>query len=493
MLSTLIEIVRDGRICMLPSAYSVYRDRILNNIDFRIHEDVRKEDKMQSLVVFGKDNELASVPTSTKDFMGDAEYISRYKELEEGDRIVNIVRITGVMTRGGGDCSYGSIDIRDRLIRAANFEHCVGHILYTRTVGGMASTLRDYRKAINYCHEKGQRVFMYCDGDVASAGVFLGCMCDGIYANNPEDEIGSIGMYASFFTLSDGEKNKISGEQYHEYYADASFDKNKEFRAAANGDMSVVAKEVNRDLSQLLLNLKSDRPRVQKEQMSGSMFKQGMVKGSLVDDFCSMSDLARLILDDYDKRKGTPLPLKEGISQKMMNTAMTKTYVNLAKLIGEEPYECDDREGLHIQTSSADALEKAIGELVDSKEDMSLKVQQAEKEVASYRAKCESLSSDSENLKNDNHDLKSKVKDLEKSNTEMEQELSDLREELKELHQASTEGRKGGESPKNNGTSSAQPRLKVGYVYDPTKSPAENARCKEKHLKEMEKLAFSKR
>ena len=142
---------------------------------------------------------------------------------KEDVKYINILRLTGPMTRGGGECSYGSLEMRDMLMEAADRDDVVGHIIYCRTPGGMATTLIDFRKAIDYIHSKGQKIYMFCDGTVASGGAFLSAMCDGVFAYNEEDEIGSIGMYTAFFTMENGAVNAITQEKYVEYYAEKEY------------------------------------------------------------------------------------------------------------------------------------------------------------------------------------------------------------------------------------------------------------------------------
>ena len=46
-----------------------------------------------------------------KVYVGDADYVSWRNELDEEDRIINVISINGPITRGGGACSYGSKEI----------------------------------------------------------------------------------------------------------------------------------------------------------------------------------------------------------------------------------------------------------------------------------------------------------------------------------------------------------------------------------------------
>lgn len=318
--SVISEVAHDGRVCMEPQAYHFFRQLMFSNIELGAKVVVKEKVHGEKMIL----NEDAAVAQQQAErqtgqqmiFPSDA-YNARaraefYAMLGEGDEVVNMVTIAGPMTRGGGACSYGSLDHRDLIIEAANVPQVKAHILLTRTPGGMASTLRDYRMAVNYAHARGQKVYMLCDGDVASGGAFAGAICDGIYAVNPDDRIGSLGMYCAFFTSKNGDTNTITQERYNEYYASASKDKNAGYRAAAEGDMSIVAAETEADLAQLLANVKADRPKVKRDHMSGAMYRMGDVKGSLIDGFTTLDGLALMAFKEWHKRGGAVVPAKMG-------------------------------------------------------------------------------------------------------------------------------------------------------------------------------------
>ena len=382
MANLLLEIMKDPFFCIGKSMYAGLSAQVLDNVVNRVALDIESPEAEQQFLVFKAKTTESEGSPMVKDYVGDADRIVEWEDLEDEDRIVSIVRLNGVMTRGGGACSYGSMDIRNKLMRAADLKHTTAHIIVANTPGGMASSLRDFRYAINYCHERGQKVYMYADGDIASGGAFLSAMCDGTYFLNSADEIGSLGMYCAFFTSKDGDQNAITKETYREYYAEASPDKNKFYRTAAQGDMSDLEEMVNKDLAQILANLRKDRPSIKSEHMTGAMYQAGTVVGSLVDGFCTLQELAAMALDEHTQRKGAALPLKEVATpvtpsktggcnpdKKKTNTNqitdknMEKQYVHLPALIGEEPYACDSDGNVNLQAEQADALEARAQEI----------------------------------------------------------------------------------------------------------------------------------
>ena len=128
---------------------------------------------------------------------------------------VNVMYVDGPISRNGGDCTYGSIDLRDQIMKAADNEFCRGHVFWINTPGGSAWAKNDFEQAINYAHDKGQNVLAFIDGTCASAGMYLASLCDEVYVMHPKDQLGCIGVMAAFYTQKDGSYCQYSNETYH--------------------------------------------------------------------------------------------------------------------------------------------------------------------------------------------------------------------------------------------------------------------------------------
>lgn len=287
----------------------------------------------------------------------------------EDVKYINILRLTGPMTRGGGECSYGSLEMRDELMRAADRDDVVGHVIYCRTPGGAATTLLDFRKAIEYIHSKGQKIYMFCDGTVASGGAFLSAMCDGVYAYNEEDEIGSIGLYTAFFSLPNGAVDAITQETYVEVYADKSTEKNRPYRDG--GDEELVRKEANEYLDELLAAMKQDRPSITEEQMNGAMFKMKDVVGTLIDGICALPELCEKIYADWAVSANASVSgaASDDNNQASINpnSNQMKEFKNIALALGyNEPMASQVDDMLSLQPQEAEALEGKLESMTES-------------------------------------------------------------------------------------------------------------------------------
>lgn len=220
---------------------------------------------------------------------------------------VSVLTIDGPITRNGGGCSYGSIDHRNMMIKAANHPLCRGHIFIINTPGGSAWAKNDYEQAINYARSQGQPVIAFIDGMCASAGMYLASLCDERYYMHPKDEIGCIGVMASFYTQADGSKNQFTDETYHELYDPESFDKNREFRDIANdGDSEKLVKELGELGVEFRADVKKACSAATDEHLHGKVFDAEEVKGILMDD---QSDFFSCVKRCFALYNGTAEPI----------------------------------------------------------------------------------------------------------------------------------------------------------------------------------------
>ena len=235
---------------------------------------------------------------------------------------VSVLTIDGPITRNGGGCSYGSVDHRNMMIRAANNSFCRGHIFIINTPGGSAWAKNDYEQAINYAHSLGQPVIAFIDGMCASAGMYLASFCDERYYMHPKDKIGCIGVLASFYTQADGSKNQFTDETYHELYDPESFDKNREFRDVANnGDSEKLVKELAELGVEFRADVKKACPNAKDEHLHGKVFNAEDVKGILMDD---QSDFLSCVQRCFDLYNGVAQP----ISRESSDEDKTKNSLN---------------------------------------------------------------------------------------------------------------------------------------------------------------------
>lgn len=544
------EIVGCRYYLMQKSVFGGYRANVFNFLNTRQTEHQKSEKRLQAVARFvaGQLSTDAARLTNFRVYDDEWDEDGDNQDIPKEDvKYINILRLTGPMTRGGGECSYGSLEMRDMLMEAADRDDVVGHIIYCRTPGGMATTLIDFRKAIDYIHSKGQKVYMFCDGTVASGGAFLSAMCDGVFAYNEEDEIGSIGMYTAFFTMENGAVNAITQEKYVEYYAEKSTEKNRPYRDG--GDMEAIAKETNEYLDELLAAMKQDRPSIKEEQMNGAMFKMKDVVGTIIDGICTLPELCERIYGEWaatqpaSTRTQAEDNNQSNINQQT-NPAMSKEYKNLASLAG---YEADatmvsDNEGLlTLQPQEADAMEERLQAMTEQsailtsenstlKEgneamatalaNMAVERDAALREVRELReaaaknddtmiqevrtemqaqldeasARYVALEDAKKNLETSLAEVttekntleanaKAAAEEAERQLAEKEQIITDLQAQLAEANSGSGSKVNAGESPKTNGDTAGASQMTSAPAWDSSKSAAENVKAMDDYMK----------
>lgn len=322
---------------------------------------------------------------------------------------VSVLSVDGPITRNGGYCSYGSIDHRDMMMRAADHPLCRGHVFVINTPGGSAWAKNDYALAIDYAHSKGQKVIALVDGLCASAGMYLASLCDERYYMNSKDQVGCIGVMAAFYTLADGTVDQFTDETYHELYDPKSFDKNKAYRDLANKDDD---KELIKELADLGVEFRADVkkacPNATDEHLHGKVFNAEDVKGILMDGQSSFMGVVQHAFELYDGRaelinreqtvepqnepENEPEPEKPEATNTNTNINMEK-YPLICKACGLQAGEIAvTEEGAYMNASLLDSLETHMKEAEQKVTDAEQKATAAENALADLQGKFDDLS-----------------------------------------------------------------------------------------------------
>lgn len=219
---------------------------------------------------------------------------------------VNVITIDGPISRSGGACTYGSVEIRDWMMQAADNEFCQAHIFYIDTPGGAVIAQYDFQQAIDYAHAKGQKVIAFVDGFCASMGMNLASMCDEVYCNHGKNQLGSIGVMAAFYTEANGSHNQYTNETYHELYDPESYDKNAWYRESANGNDDVLIEELKQDGIEFREKIQKAFPNAKEEHIHGRLFNAEDVLNIFCDGIQSFGDT---IARAFDLANGTATPI----------------------------------------------------------------------------------------------------------------------------------------------------------------------------------------
>ena len=436
---------------------------------------------------------------------------------------VSVLTVDGPITRNGGYCSYGSIDHRDMMMRAADHPLCRGHLFIINTPGGSAWAKNDYALAIDYAHSKGQKVISLTDGMCDSAGMYLASLCDERYYLNPKDQVGCIGVMAAFYTLANGSKDKYTDETYHEEYDPESFDKNKAYRDIANKNDN---KELIKELAELGVEFRADVKKacpnaIEDVHLKGKVFNAEDVKGILMDDQSTFMGCVKRCFDLYN---GTAEPIKREASiqkpepgenepeQASLSTVQenhqhtnTKNKIDMANYplinaaCGMKEGEIEVKEeGAFMNAPLLDSLEASLKANKQQVADAEQKATNAEQNLADLQAKHDALAEtiaqkdeEIKNLKEAKAKADEDIKALNDAKAKADEEKAKVDEELKtaqaslataqqtiadkdaqiaELNENPGEEPAQGAAPQNNGEGAKVETAKTGY---PTWNPAD--------------------
>lgn len=361
---------------MHPTALQAYSGQVMHNVYGRIPFIIEHENLLRPSMVCSNSNYKEVV------YAGDAEYASN---LKSDDKLINIIGINGPITRGGGACSYGSKEIRDFVMQAADMPQTIGHIFCIDTPGGSAQSKYDFEQAIDYLHERGQKAIAFVDGMACSAGYALAAMCDEIYVMHPNHQVGCIGTMCAFYAQRHGDENEQTHERYIELYAEGSPYKNREFREAAEGNYESLMADLNRSAEDFKGMVRTNRPNISEEQLLGDTYDAVDVVGSMIDGIGDLGYCIERMLeitgeqvaepveepvetpsnDDVESTEVEENEMKENENDNDNNNQIQKEmkdYLKIQAALGENALCSDKEDALFLNAEQCEVLEQHLGE-----------------------------------------------------------------------------------------------------------------------------------
>ena len=356
-----------------PAAHQAYRQQIEQNMLGHVPFVMEADNFQMPFMLSAKSGFTEKV------YVGNAERIGRWYDLDETDQIVNVIPVDGPITRNGGACSYGSREIRDMLKDTSEMPQVLGHIFVIDSPGGSAQSKYDFEQGIGYVREKGQKTIALVDGDACSAAYALASLCDEIYFVNANNVVGCIGTMCGFYVQKHGDVNAITQEKYVELYDEDSPFKNREFREAAEGNYAPLLEELHKSGKDFREMVKMRRPGVSEEQLKGDTYTAGEVVGSLVDGMSDFQTCVDRILETANLQRVEPLnqepvevpeepedepddshkDIQEDIQNNQNQTEM-KNYSKIQAALGLNALESDKHDALYLNAEQCEALENHL-------------------------------------------------------------------------------------------------------------------------------------
>lgn len=423
---------------------------------------------------------------------------------------VNVMPVDGPITRDGGACSYGSAELRDWMMEAANNDMCKAHVFVINTPGGSAWAINDFQQAVEYAHAHGQKVYAFIDGLCASAGMYLASVCDEVYYMHPKDMIGSIGVLACFYTEKNDTYNKYTNETYHEVYDPESYDKNKWYR-----DIAEDAKNDKELLDDLIKSGKEFRAAIKKafpaateKHIHGRMFEAEQVKGILCDGQMTLGEVVTRAFEVAggsaqpieritpvapadDVPEEDPAPAAEEETTSKTNIEMKK-YESIATACGVDELVVSE-EGAHFVPQMLDTLDQTLNKQQSEKDAADEQLQTLQNQLSqaetqrneAVAARERELKTSHEQALNTEREARQNVeqqlKEVKEQLATANQQLKDRDDQITALKGAPVPLQEG--SPAKNGMDAVIHEPTCGMpAYDHNKSPMENARIRKEYM-----------
>jgi protease-4 len=321
----------------------------------------------------------------------------------QNEPFINVLFLDGPITREGGACTYGSRQLRDMMMEAADTKGCLGHLLLINGPGGVSNAIPDFQQATDYARSKGQPIVGRIDGRCASAHIWISAMCDEVYYNLPTDQIGSIGIYWAGILNKDGDTDPETGGKWHIVYDPASYDKNRFARdLAESDDDTLIKEELIADGKVFRDYIKSRRPNVKDEHLHGKMFDAKDVEGIFVTGQATMQETFNRIAELSAKRsrqtarsgRMTAAQAKENVLSPTNNSInMKENYPAVFALLGVEEMQLSE-EGTFFNKDLLATLNSAIEAKNKETADAKALAEQLTSEKNELTAQIETLNAD---------------------------------------------------------------------------------------------------
>ena len=423
----LLEILTNKEWMINPEYAKSIASVIGNNLTNHIPFEAVNKDQPFALVNTGKVLEPVAYQV-----LGDGEIFATEDMPFMNRPFVNIMPVTGPITRNGGACSYGSVDIRDWIMQAAEHKFCKGHIFYINTPGGSAWAKNDFKQGIDYAHEKGQKVIAFIDGDCLSAGMYLASFCDEVIVMNGEDNIGCIGVLCEFFSLKNGQRT-YTEETFHELYDPESYDKNREYRDVVDGDDRAMIEHLAELGVEFRSEIKRAFPNAQDDMIHGKIYKAKDVMGVFVDGIMTLNECVNRV---FGMAEGAVMPIRrvEGEfniiqdAAKDTHTIQSDENMNLIEKMRSllSQAESEQAENANSQADEITALNERINAIEAERDEARQQVEELTKQRDELN---EAVVIDGENISN----LQEQVNTLTEQNTALTDEVAGLNEQVSTL------------------------------------------------------------
>lgn len=234
------------------------------------------------------------------------------KATSKTGKLISETTLNGVVIKNGGASSRGTKEISADLLNADTDPDVLGHLFTFDGPGGsvmgmnyMVGTLGQLTKPKVGIVERS--------GIAASAHYGILSQMDYILAEDPESEVGSVGTIAGASGHANGATDGDNKKHYIVYATKSIHKNDAEVTALNENDTTLLTERADRANDKLHALVRSKRPLVTDDQLSGKMYPASEVVGTMIDAIGSKQDAIAKIIELNQAQKLT-------LNQ---NTAMT--------------------------------------------------------------------------------------------------------------------------------------------------------------------------
>ena len=216
---------------------------------------------------------------------------------EQGDNLVHIINLNGVITKNGGPSTNGTKQIAQQIRKMDADNRVKGHLIVAGSGGGagnaikvLTNAIKSTKKPIGTFIEQGEMACSACYGIISAT--------DFIIAEDNDVVVGSLGTMISLSGRPKQSKDD-NGQLHARIYATKSTQKNGYYEEAMEGNNKPMIEHVLDPANEVFLNaIKENRPSIDENtQMDGSIFKAGEVVGTMIDAIGTFQQAVNRILN----------------------------------------------------------------------------------------------------------------------------------------------------------------------------------------------------
>lgn len=241
---------------------------------------------------------------------GETRLINNQWELSNSEKFegVGIVNLNGVITKNGGESSFGTKQLASKMKQMTLDERIKGFIILTDSGGGATGAVKLMQDAVNEV-KKTKPVYALIEkgGMAGSAAYGIISSATEIYSEDDMNIVGSAGTMIQFSGKPNGTIDS-NGEKHITLYASKSTAKNKGFEEAIENDnYKLLINDLLDPINESFLSsILSNRP-----QLQGSSFHDGHTVfskdavGTFIDGIASFDEVVNKILSNTLKNNIT--------------------------------------------------------------------------------------------------------------------------------------------------------------------------------------------